>query len=493
MKELSATKRALFEAFLEKAGHKTSRIPPRHEDGDVSLSFAQQRLWLDHQLMPDNAFYNMPGHVCLEGKLDVTALARSINALVSRHEVLRTTFPAKEGRPVQVVAPSLNIELPESDLRHLPDEEREAAAYQLALDEARQPFDLERGPLLRARLVRLGEEEHILLLTIHHIITDGSSTEIFLKEMVTLYEAFATAKVPSLPDLPIQYADFSAWQRQEPQRKIFETQLSYWRRQLRAPLPVFQLPGTRQPEIETFHSKTHELVIPASLTSALRDLAQREGVTLFMLLLAGFKTLLYRYSGQNDILVGTGSANRTRPEIEGLIGFFANTLVLRTEIKATDRFRDLLDQVRQNCLAAYAHQDLPFELLVDELRPTRNLRRNPLFQVAMAVQDAPLRTPDFAGIKLRPYEVAADYTIFDLYLLITDRGSDLKAQLSYNTSLFEESVTRLMLHHFKNVLEAVAADPEKKLLDIALLDEEEKPLSRAQSVNLDIYASEQFA
>ncbi len=496
MRELTPTKRALFEKLLEKAGLEvsdTSGIPRRKEEGAVSLSFAQQRLWLDNQLMPDSPFYNMPGNVHVEGKLDVAALAQSINALIRRHEVLRTSFPAHEGRPVQSIARALEIELPVHDLSEVPCPEREAKASQLALEEARQPFDMERDPLLRVGLLRMAQEEHILLLTIHHIITDGWSTEILIREMITLYEAFAAGRLPSLPELPIQYADFSVWQRHWLRGEILETQLSYWKRQLRAPLPVLQLPGRRpQSEIETFHAQKYELVIAAPLTGVLKALGQSEGVTLFMVLLAGFKTLLYRYTGQSDMLVGTWIANRMRPELEGLIGFFANTLVLRTQVSGVESFRDLLRQVKQVCLDAYAHQDLPFESLVDELRPRRKTLHNPLFQAAFAFQNAPLPSLEFSGLKLRPYEVATDYVIFDLLLRIIDRGSELSAHLYYNTSLFEDEFLKFMLHHLRKVLEEVAAQPEKRLLDISLLDEEERAFSTRQPVDLNLYEGEQF-
>jgi hypothetical protein len=369
---------------------KEPEIPRRGVLESCPVSFAQQRLWFLDQFEPSSAVYNIPAAVRITGLLNVAALEQSLNEIVQRHETLRTTFSAVQGEPMQVINPTLALTLAVTDLQQLPEAKREAEVRRLAGQEARRPFDLSQGPLLRATLLRLGEKDHVLLLTMHHIVSDGWSMGVLFREVSVLYEAFATGEPSPLSELPIQYADFAVWQRQWLQGEVLEKQLDYWRKQLEAAPPLLELLTDRpRPTIQAYRGARQALILPPSLTEALKALSLREEVTLFMMLLAGFKTLLYRYTGQGDIIVGSPIANRNRVEIEGLIGFFVNTLVLRTDLSENPTFRQLLRRVREVCLEAYAHQDLPFEKLVEELQPERNLGYSPLFQVMFILQNAP--------------------------------------------------------------------------------------------------------
>ncbi|MFB3092706.1 MAG: condensation domain-containing protein, partial [Dehalococcoidia bacterium] len=355
---------------------------PASRDGDLPLSFAQQRLWFLEQWEPNSSIYNVPVALRLTGPLNVAALEQSLNEISRRHEALRTTFSVVDGQPAQVIAPKLNLTLPVLDLRELTEIERDAEVQRLVVEEAQAPFDLAQGPLLRASLLRLGQEEHVLMLTMHHVVSDGWSLNVLFRETTTLYQAFSTGEPSPLPEIPIQYADFALWQRQWLQGEELESQLAYWKEQLDGIPPVLELPTDRpRPAVETFRGAQQFLLLPDALTRSLKALSQREEVTLFMTLLAAFQTLLHRYTGQDDILVGFPIANRNRAEIEGLIGFFVNTLVLRTDLSGEPTFRELLGRVREVALDAYTHQDLPFEKLVAELHPERDISRNPLFQV----------------------------------------------------------------------------------------------------------------
>ena len=357
------------------------------------LSFAQQRLWFLDQLEPESALYNMPAAVRLSGVLVVAALERSLSELVRRHEALRTRFVARGGEPLQVVEEAAGVELPVTDLSEIRDAaEREAAAMRHCTEEARRPFDLGRGPLLRASLLRLGAEEHILLLTTHHIVSDGWSAGVMVGEVGRLYEAFSEGRESPLAELAVQYTDYAVWQREWLSGELLAGQLEYWRQELAGLAPVLELPTDRpRPAVSSHRGAAESMLLGEELSGGLRELARAEGVTLFMLLLAGFEALLWRYTGQTDVVVGTDVAGRTREEVEGLIGFFVNQLVLRTNLSGELTFRELLGRVRQVCLGAYEHQEVPFERVVDELQPARQLNRNPLFQVKFTLQDAPLQ------------------------------------------------------------------------------------------------------
>jgi Condensation domain/AMP-binding enzyme/AMP-binding enzyme C-terminal domain/Phosphopantetheine attachment site len=375
------------------------------KDRGLSLSYAQQRLWFIAQLGISAHAYHLLSVIHLCGPLHVTALAQSLQEIIQRHEVLRTTFVSIEGRPLQVIGPAMPFPLPIMELWGVPEGEREAHLRRLAHAEVQCPFDLEQGPLLRAKLIRLGAEEHALILTMHHIVSDGWSQGVFWRELTTLYEAFAAGKPSPLPGRTIQYADFAHWQRLWLQGEVLDTQLAYWTRQL-AGISTLQLPTDRpRPEVNTFRGARRVLTLSPTLTQALKALSRRHGVTLFMTLLAAFQTLLHRYTGQDDIAVGSLIANRNRAEIEGLIGFFVNTLVLRTDLSGDTSFQELLERVREVALGAYSHQDLPFEKLVEELQPQRHLSHNPLFQVLFIFQNAPRPATELMGLTLRSLEV----------------------------------------------------------------------------------------
>lgn len=450
-------------------------VRPVSRDGALPLSFAQQRLWFLDQWEPANSTYNTSAAFRLIGPLNVGALERSLNEIVRRHDALRTTFPSVDGQPVQAIAPVLTLSLPAVDLRNLPEPEREAEVQRLMGREAQRPFDLARGPLLRSTLLWMDDQEHMLLLAMHHIISDGWSRGVLFRELSILYEAFFTGGSSPLPEPAIQYADFAVWQRQWLQGEILESQLSYWRQQFDGAPLVLELPTDRpRPPIQTAEGARQSLVLPKRLAESLLALSHQQHVTLFMTLLAAFKTLLYRYTGQEDILVGTPVANRNRVELEGLIGLFANTLVLRTTLSGNPTFRELLGRVRDVALGAYAHQDLPFEKLVEELQPQRSLARHPLFQVMFVLQNAPRRGFNLAGLTLTPFEIDRETAMFDLSLLLTEEAEGWRATLGYNIDLFDAATMRRMLEHFQTLLEGIVANPDHPIETLPLLTPAER-------------------
>ncbi|HEY0172991.1 MAG TPA: amino acid adenylation domain-containing protein, partial [Pyrinomonadaceae bacterium] len=379
------------------------------------LSFAQQRLWFIDRLTLDSPFYNIPEALRLGGRLDVGALERSFNDIVRRHEALRTSFTTDGAHPVQVVCDPAPAGVELTDLSALPEQAREQEALRLAVEEAQRPFDLSRAPLTRARLLRLGASEHVLLVTTHHIVSDGWSVGVFLRELSALYGAHLRGEPPPLEELPVQYADYAVWQREWLQGEVLEEQLRYWRRQLGGELPVLGLPtGRPRPPALSYKGADRHFELTAELTGRLKEFNRREGVTLFMSLLAAFNALLHRYTGQTDLVVGAPIAGRNRRELEGLIGFFVNTLALRTDLSGRPSFRELLGRVRATTLGAFAHQELPFEKLVEELHPQRDMSRNPLFQVTLALQNAPLEEMELPGLRISPLDIGNDATRFDL-------------------------------------------------------------------------------
>ncbi len=453
----------------------TLPILPVPRAGDLPLSFAQQRLWFIDQLDPGNSAYNFPAALRLVGPLDLAALKDSVNEIVGRHEALRTTFALVDGAPVQVIAPFLKLALPVVDLQSLPETEREAEMQRLATAEARRPFDLAQGPLLRITLLRFDEEEHVGLLTMHHIVSDGWSAGVLIREMAILYDAFSSGRSSSLPELPIQYADFAHWQRQWLQGEVLETQLAYWKQKLLHSPPLIELPTDRpRPPIQTFKGAQQSWLVPKHVSEEFKALSRREGATLFMTLVAAFNILLHRYTSQDDLVVGTPVANRNRLEIEGLIGFFANTLVLRTDLSGNPSFRQLVQQVREVCLEAYVHQDLPFERLVEELHLERDLSRNPLFQAMFVLRNDSSQTVQLPGLTLSPIEVHHGTAHFDLILHMINTEQGLTGTLVYNTDLFEAATIAGMLAHFQILLAAVVADPERRLSDLPLLNGAER-------------------
>ena len=459
----------------------TPPILPVPRNGDLTLSFAQQRLWFFDQLEPGLSAYNIPSAVRLKGPLNLAALEQSLNEIIKRHESLRTTFREVDGRPTQVIAPTLTIELPVVDLRKLPASERETEVRRLVTAEAQRPFDLSRGPLLRGTVLRLGDEEHVGLLTMHHIVSDGWSTGILVREMATVYVGLCAGRTSPLPALPVQYADFAHWQRQWLQGDVLEAQIAYWKERLAGAPSLIDLPADHpRPAVQTFRGAHQSLALSEHQQKGLKALSRQNGVTLFMTLLAAFKVLLYRYTSQDDLIVGTPIANRNRLETEGLIGFFVNALVLRTDLSGNPRFREFLQQVREVCLGAYAHQDLPFDRLVEELHVARDLNRNPLFQVMFALHDASLRAVELTGFTLSPVEGDSETAHFDLTLQIVDTGQELTALFVYNTDLFEAGTIARMLRHFQTLLEAIVADPEQRLSDLPLLTKTERQLLLAE-------------
>jgi amino acid adenylation domain-containing protein len=475
---LSPEKRALLERRLMQQGVIGTRgqtIPRRDPSVPCPLSFAQQRLWFLAQLDPNSPHYNEPKALRMRGELNVPVLQRALEALVARHEVLRTTIAATDGQPFQVIAAPRSVPLPVLDLRPWPEATREAEAHRQLSEASQQPFDLSRDLMLRALLLRLSDAEHILLLVTHHIASDGWSTAVLMRETAALYEAFASGKLSPLPELPIQYADFALWQRQWLQGEVLEAQITYWRRQLADMPAALELPADRlRPAVQTYRGARHSFTLPLSLAAALKTLSRREGVTLFMTLLAAFQTLLHRYTEQDDLVVGSPIAGRNWQETEGLIGFFVNTLVLRTNLSGNPTFRELLGRVRKVTLEAYGHQDLPFEKLVEELQPERNLSHSPMFQVMFALHNEPRQDPDLPGLSGSRLQLSRTTTKFDLSLSMADTEAGLIGSFVYSTDLFEASTIGRLLGHWQTLLEGIVACPDQPIATLPLLTTAER-------------------
>ncbi|GAB4108565.1 MAG: hypothetical protein OHK0022_60140 [Roseiflexaceae bacterium] len=507
--ELSPEKRKLVELLLQREAqsHKeppagaataapapaTAPIVALPRDGHpLPLSPAQQRLWFLDQLSPGDPFYNIATATRLSGRLDASALAGAFNTILARHEALRTIFPSQDGpqgtQPAPAALPTLVLELPLVDLSELPEQDREARSEELIRAEAAQPFDLAHGPLIRASLLRLAPQEHILAVTMHHIIADGWSTGILMRELGALYTAAVSGQPAPLAPLPIQYADYAHWQTQRLQSGL-EGQLDYWRNRL-AGLPALNLPADRPRSIThgiTFRGNTHQFALPATLAAELKALSQREGVTLFMTLLAAFDLLLAGYSGQEDFAVGTPIAGRRREELEGLIGFFNSMLVLRADLAGAPTLRELLQRTRETALAAYANQDVPFERLVEEVQTRRDLSRTPLFQVMFALQNVPLPTLELPELTLRPIGSHDQAAKFDLSLALKDLPEGITGVLRYNADLFDEASAARLLDRFAALLEAVAsADPARPAAELLPLTEEDRAwIARGQATSAD--------
>ena len=479
--------RSLFEAptvaelatQLEKAQQEPGlQAPPLQRisrDQDLPVSFGQQQMWLFNQMEPNTPVYNEPWTTYLKGEINVAALEKALNEIIRRHEVLRTSFRTVKGKLVSAIAPTLTLPLKVIDLQTLPYSERESEALRLATEEARQLFDLSSGLLLRATLVQLDTKDYRLFLTTHHIVDDGiSSFNIFVPELKTLYEAFSKGLPSPLPELPIQYADFAYWQRQWLREEVLEKQIAYWKQQLLG-LPVLQLPTYRpKPAIKTFRGARQCLSISKSLTEELKALSRREGVTLFMMLLAAFKTLLYRYAKQPEIPVGTVTGSRNRPELEGLIGYFLNPLVLRTDMSGNPSFQQLLARVKEVCLGAYAHQDLPFEQLVQILQPERNNSQNPLFQVSFVLEPRILTQDGEWG--LSQLDVDTGTSKLDLTLELDERAEGIIGRFEYNTDLFDAATIERMVGHYQTLLEGIVSDTNQRISDLPLLTTAEQQL-----------------
>ncbi|HJX29050.1 MAG TPA: amino acid adenylation domain-containing protein, partial [Thermoanaerobaculia bacterium] len=457
-------------ALWSGAGSAAPPLVPVSRDGALPLSFAQQRLWFLDQLEPGSSLYNIPTALRVEGPLDGAVLARSLGEIVRRHEALRTVYAAPDGAPVQVIQPAAPFLLPVVDLSGLPETAREVLSLALAEEEAARPFDLARGPVLRGLLLRSAAEDHVLVLTLHHIAGDAWSLSLLVGEMTALYAAFAEGGPSSLPELPVQYADFAVWQGSWLQGEILERKISFWRSELAGLPPLLELPTDRpRPLAQSYRGASRPLRLPAELMARIRALGGREGATLFMVLLAGFQALLARYSGQRDLAVGSPVAGRNRIEVEGLIGFFVNTLVLRGNLAGRPSFRELLGRSRETALAAYLHQDVPFEKLVQELAPERSLSHSPLFQVVLTLQNTPVRRLETGNLSVRPVSGARYTAKFDLELILQEHEGGLAGVAEYATDLFDAVTIDRLIVHYEKLLTAALAAPEQLASELPLL------------------------
>ncbi len=468
-------------ALQEDLGENGASLPPLvavPRDRPLPLSFSQQRLWFIDQLEPENVPYNVRGGVRLEGSLDVAALAAALSGIVRRHEVLRTTFGQEAGEPRQVIAAPAPLPLPVLDLSGLPAEAQEVETHRIATAESRRPYDLARGPLLRCTLLRLGERQHALLVGMHHVVSDGWSMGIFVRELGALYRALVTAEPGALPALPIQYADFAVWQRQWLRDEALAERLAWWTGQLTGAPQVVELPLDRpRPPVQSFRGGHVYLSLGSELEARLETMTRRLGITPFMLLLAGFGTLLSRYGGQSDVVVGTPIANRRQAELEDLIGFFVNTLALRVDLAGDPTLGELAQRVREMSLGAFAHQEVPFERLVDELRPVRVLSHSPVFQVLLALQNFPVSPLDLPGLTLSPLRFETGQTHYDLSLFLNPHaGQGGLLAVEYAADLFDAATIQRLLGHFHRLLAAVTAEggEEVRLSALPLLGEEER-------------------
>ncbi|MCP5004726.1 MAG: amino acid adenylation domain-containing protein, partial [Planctomycetes bacterium] len=446
-----------------------------HRQGKMPLSFAQQRLWFLDQMEEGSSFYNISSSFCFTGDLDVSALHQSLNTIVSRHETLRTSFITEEGIPFQTINQSDETDLQIVDLSDVDESKRESELRCLISEETQRPFNLSEGPLIRSTLLRLDEHDQVLHLVMHHIISDGWSLGIFMRELSVLYNDFSEGILPTHAALPIQYADFAHWQRQWLKGEPLQKQLSYWRNRLERAPSLLDLPTDRpRPSVQSYSGSSESIMLSCELSESIKSLSSREGGTPFMTMLAAFNILLYRYTGVDDVLVGTPIANRTRVEIERLIGFFVNTLVLRSDLSGDPSFREFFQRVRESALEAYAHQDLPFEKLVEEIQPERSLSHSPLFQVMFVFQNTQPLSSDFSNLTLSPVKVDTQTSKFDLTLFIIEKAQGFRLLMEFNTDLFNRDSIVRMLGHFQTLLESIVKNPEFSVSALPILNEAEK-------------------
>jgi aspartate racemase len=446
------------------------------------LSPAQQRLWFLDQLEPNSPRYNIPSIAWLVGKLDVPALQRTLSGIVNRHESLRARFINEDGEPAQVIGPEDEFQLRQEDLTHVPLPQRDAVARQLVRDEVKRPFDLREGRPLRASLLRLGPEEHLLVINMHHIVSDEWSYKIFYRELEAFYTSFSTGVPATLPELPIQYSDYAAWQREWLESEDFQAKLQFWKNQLAGhPVPV-NLPTDRpRHQAADPNGAVDFAVLPPELATALKDLASRETSTLYMVLLTAFKVLLYHSTGQTDIIVGSPMAGRNHIELEEVIGFFANTLPLRTHVSAEMTFRQFLAQVREVALAGYSHQDVPFEKLVEVMQPERSPGQTPFINVLFLFQSLS-EMPRLPGVKMMFLDAATDTAKFDVTLFTAEVEEGLVIAAEYKTSLFNPETIAKLMHRYEQLLRDIVRDPGQRVFELTLRTDEElkalPPLSR---------------
>jgi hypothetical protein len=475
----------------QKQGLQTPPMVRADRTQKLPLSFAQQRLWFLDQLEPESPLYNVPHIVRMTGKLDIAVLHRTLNEIVRRHETLRTRFETVDDQPVQVIAGELKLELEVRDLSSLPSAERVEEARRLAMEEVKRPFRLSAGPLLRPTLLTLDEQDHVLILNTHHIISDRWSLGVLSQELAAIYEAYLEGRPSPLPELGIQYPDYAVWQREYLSGPALDQQLSYWKQQLLGAPPVLELPTDRpRKAVENFWGGVLNHPISQDLVKNLRAVSRKHSATFFMTLLAGFQTLLAHASRQNDIVIGTDLANRTQTETEKLIGFFVNVLPIRTRFDGNPSFASLLKQIREASLGAFAHQDIPFDKLVEELRPERKLEHNPLVQVLFVMQNTPQAVREFGGLKLGPLGVSST-SRFDLVLFINDPEGSPVATWMYNPNLFDESTVSRWAMLYEALLQNVGTDSEifldrlNELLDTAEKEQRASEQKNFQAASLD--------
>jgi amino acid adenylation domain-containing protein len=439
------------------------------------LSFSQQRVWFLDQMDPENAAYNIPAAVRLEGALHLPALERSFNEIIRRHEVLRTTFPSFDGRPLQLIEPAYELPLRVIDISDSPLETREAEATRLAIQEISKPFDLTQLPLIRVLLLRLAEDDHVAVVTMHHIVSDGWSVAILIKELASLYNSFSRGEESSLPELPIQYADFAHWQRDRISDEELDRQLDFWKKQVAGAAPRLELPADfARPVSQTFNGAEFPFELSTELSAAVKSLSRRKQTTEITLLMAAFIALLHRYTEQRNIVIGLPVAGRNRVELEQLIGFFVNTLIIRSDLSPEVTFSELIDRVHETALNAYAHQDLPFEKLVEHLQPARHLGATPLFQVMFVPQNSSNEAVNLNGLRLSPHKLDNRTAKFDLILCMGETGRGWSGALEYNTDLFRPHTMKRMADHFQTLLRRGIENPDQSVMSIAMLDEAER-------------------
>jgi len=449
-------------------------IKPIGRNAPLPLSYAQQRLWFLDQLEPQNPAYNLPSAVRLSGDLDIEALARSLSEILRRHEVLRTCFPVIDGKPVQEINKAKELSIDIIDLSSKPEDERALEANNIRREENLKPFDLARGPLIRAKLLRLNDKEYLLLVTMHHIVVDGLSIEVMLRELALLYKAFRAREISPLKDLKIQYADYAAWQRDRLQGEAIEEQIGYWKKQLED-MPILDLTTDYVRGAANIHQGARErFTLSETATRGLKKLGQKEGATLFMTLLAAFQVLLARYSEQDDIGVGTDVANRNRPETKNLIGFFVNQLVLRTNLSGNPSFRELLRRVCKMALEAYLYQDLPFEKLVEDLAPKRNLPHSPFFRVKTTLQHKPKVRFELQGLQISVLEYKPEIAKIDLELIFRESRDELEVDIEYSADLFHAERIKRLAGHMQTLLQYTALSPDQKIWEMDLLTSAER-------------------
>jgi hypothetical protein len=471
---LSSPKLALLMEEMRRKARERTQIRVVERRGEVHyfpLSYAQQRLWLVNQLDPITPLFNVPVAQHLKGLLDVKAMEAAFTEICRRHESLRTTFTLKDGQPVQVVGPPRQIALPIIDLTKLPQPERQVETRRLASSWRTLAFDLKHGPLIRICLLKLGEAHHVLLLTLHHIISDGWSLRILVRELSALYDAYLQGQASPLSDLEVQYGDYAVWQREQLQGKLFERQLAYWKEKLSHAPAMLELQTDRpRPAVSSRRGAVVQLMLSRELTEKIRTLNQREGVTLFMSMLASFQALLCRYSGQEDISVGSPLAGRKHIQTESLIGFFINTVVLRTDLYGNPTFRELLARMREVYLTAHAHQDVPFEMVVAELRPDQSRGQAPFFQVWFVFQNFRPEPLELSGLSSgrTGKSIEASHSQYDLSIMMNEGAENICLDLIYDTDLFDADTAAQILKDYEALLQQVTAQPEQRILEIAI-------------------------